>query len=166
METGVRGEWAEKALQSLSEFYPLDFKIPESTHPSLIETYSRRLRYEDKMVIFSNTTWSSEKEERQIQREELEDIERNIEDWTKQCEILQVEVEIFDPDSVSYCIGLNVTKVLHLAASHPKLPPKNCGYIKCIYNGPSNYRNHSRRQIRLYWKEELQDITYEEVRYL
>ena len=77
------------------------------------------------MVIFSNTTWSSEKEERLIQREELEDIERNIEDWTKQCEILQVEVEIFDPDSVSYCIGLNVTKVLHLTASHPKLPPKN-----------------------------------------
>jgi hypothetical protein len=56
METGVRGEWAEKSLESLSEFYPLDFKIPESTHPSLIETYSRRLRYEDKMAIFSNTT--------------------------------------------------------------------------------------------------------------
>ena len=33
------------------------------------------------MVIFSNTTLlSSEKEERQIQREELEDIERNIGD--------------------------------------------------------------------------------------
>ncbi len=167
METGVRGEWAEKSLQSLSEFYPLDFKIPESTHPSLIETYSRRLRYEDKMAIFSNTTWSSEKEERQLQREELEDIERNIEDWTKQCEILQAEVEIFDPDSVSYCIGLNITKVLHLTASHPKLPPKilelHQMYLQKVFEIIESIPED---KSGLYWKKELQDITYEEVRYL
>ena len=60
-----------------------------------------------------------------------------------------------------------MTKVLHLAASHPKLPPK-------ILELHQMYLQRAFEIIEiipedksgLYWKEELQDITYKEVRYL
>jgi hypothetical protein len=119
IQTGIRGEWAEKALQDLQLFFPMDYYPIPSSHESPLDAQHAYLKMTDRSQYWPQEHWPETAEKKKALAAKLRPHEENLAGWYADCEILRNEIPGFSPLAALYCLGRNAGMSELIIARNP-----------------------------------------------